>query len=217
MTMKFEQLETRIAFNVGPVAPPGLDIDSPVLQAPVYGPEIPDNIGYIPPPALMRPEAINSDDVSMLQGYIRNNEPRTDLTHPIGDGFINREYIWDNDLQSMFAAYASDGEITTREARDLVVSNDDGGYISRFEVFQTINYIYDEDYQSLYNTASQVFMVNMITDFNFEWSSIGVDAEAPYLREGIESIQPVADYWWNVTQQVEGNTNVQANNGETGR
>ena len=207
--MKFEQLENRIAFNVGPVAPPGLDTDSPVLQAPVYGPEIPDDIGYIPPPALMRPGTVVGEDVDLIQRYIETQPPRTNMPHPIGEGFINREYIWDQPLHELFQAYAADGEITVREARDVVVSVDDGAgqevsYTSRFAVFETLNYIYDEDYQHLYNTASQVFMINVTTDFSFDWSSVGVDAEAPYLREGIASIQPVADYWWNVTQQVEG-------------
>ncbi len=205
MNFNIEQLEPRLA----------LDADSSMLESPVYGPDIPDDIGYIPPPMLMRPSALVGEHVTQLQYYIENNEPQTDMAHPVEDA--DRGHIWDTDLHALFSAYASDDEITVREARDLVVDTDDSGYTSRFEVLQIINYIYDEDYQSLYNTASQVFMVNVTTDFNFEWSSIGVDADAPYLREGIASIRPVADYWWNVTQQVEGKTNAQTNFGETRR
>ena len=185
--LKFELLEDKIA----------LDADGQM------GPAIPDHLDYTPPPVLMRPEVVASDTADLIIGYIENT-PVQSVTHPLPeDGFIDREYIWDTDLDNLFRSYASDGEVTVREARDLVVDSDDAGYISRFEVFQTINYIYSEDYQHLYNRATQVFLLSVTHDYTELFNSVDVDVDASHLTEGMHSVQPAADYWWNVTRQAE--------------
>ena len=185
--LKFELLEDKIA----------LDADGEM------GPAIPDHLDYTPPPVLMRPEVVSSDTADLIIDYIENT-PVQSVTHPLPEnGFIDREYIWDTDLDNLFRSYASDGEITVREARDLVVDSDDAGYISRFEVFQTINYIYSEDYQHLYNRATQVFLLSVTSDYTELFNSVNVDVDASHLTEGMHSVQPAADYWWNVARQAE--------------
>ena len=185
--LKFELLEDKIA----------LDADGEM------GPAIPDHLDYTPPPVLMRPEAIVNETTDFIIDYIENT-PVQSVTHPIAEGdFIDREYIWDTDLDNLFRSYACDGEITVREARDLIVDSDDGGYISRFEVFQTINYIYSEDYQHLYNRASQVFLLSVAHDYTALYNQLDVDVDATHLTAGTDSIQPAADFWWNVTRQAE--------------
>lgn len=188
--MNFETLEDRVA----------LDADG------VYGPAIPDHLDYVPPPKLLRGPYYEDVNV-VIQGQphplsdIIDNTPVQQLEdqHPIpAEGFIDRDQIWDNDLHAMFSAFASDGEITTREARDLVVSTDDGGYTSRFEVYQLYNYIYSSDYNDLYNRQSQVFMMLLAED-NTGLANPDVSIEAGFLQEGIDAIQPVADYWYFVT------------------
>lgn len=168
---------------------------------PVMGPDIPDSLDYLPPPALMRSEALPADLVASVNDLIANT-PTQELTHPIPDnGVINREYIWDQGLDDLFRAYAEDGEITTREARDIVVQNDDGGYISRFEVWQTMNYLYDVRYQDLYSRQSQVFMLLALSDNAESLNAEGIDTDADYLREGVNSVQAVADAWFNIARQ----------------
>ncbi len=202
-TMNFETLEGRIA----------LDADA------VYGPPIPAHLDYVPPPVLSRIPVVDPDVEILGQVYplseIINNTPVQQLEeqHPIpAEGFIDRNQIWDDDLHAMFSNFASDGEITTREARDLVVSVDDGGYISRLEIFQLYNYIYSDQYNDLYNRASQVFMMLVSNDS----TSLVNDVETGFLKEGTDSIQPAADYWFFTTHTLRGSNHAQTNVRETG-
>ena len=183
--MNFEKLEEKIA----------LDADAQVM-----GPAIPEGFDYIKPPVLMRPASLDPQVTDFVSNFI-DNTPVQDLPHPISeDGLVDRNYIWDQPLDDLFKAYAADGEITLREARDLVVSSDDGGYISRFEVFQTINYIYNDNYTDLYNRQSQAFML-LATDSNIA-ESFDLDVDQTHLQEGIQSVQLVADAWWNAARNT---------------
>ena len=200
-TMNFETLEDRIA----------LDADA------VYGPPIPAHLNYVPPPVLSRTPVQDVDVVILNQTVplsdIINNTPVQQLEeqHPIPtEGDIDRNEIWDDDLHAMFSAFASDGEITTREARDLVVSTDDGGYTSRFEVYQIYNYIYSDQYNELYNRASQVFMMLVVSE-----DSTSVDVDSGFLKEGTDSIQPVADSWFFITQTLRGSNHASTELRET--
>ena len=85
----------------------------------------------------------------------------------------------------------------------MLVDSDDGGYISRFEVWQTINYIYNEDFLHLYNRASQVLLTSATTNYSDLFDALELEVDATYLSEGLHSIQPAADYWWNATRQAE--------------
>lgn len=188
-TMNFETLEDRIA----------LDADA------VYGPPIPEHLNYVPPPVLSRTPVQDVDIVVLDQTYllsdIINNTPvqRPEEQHPLPVEL--RGQIWDDDLHSMFAAFASDGEITTREARDLVVSTDDGGYTDEFEVYQIYDYIYSDQYNELYNRASQVFMMLVVSQ-----ESASVDVDNGFLKIGIDSVQPAADTWFFITHTLRGNS-----------
>jgi hypothetical protein len=202
-TMNFETLEDRIA----------LDADA------VYGPPIPAHLDYVPRPVLSRTMVIVDPEVEVVGqpiplSDIINNTPVQLLEdqHPIpAEGFIDRDQIWDDDLDAMFSNYASDGEITLIEARDLVVSVDDGGYVSRFEIYQLYNYIYSDQYNDLYSRSSQVFMMLVSKD-----NTSLVDVETGFLKEGTESIQPTADYWFFITHALRGSNHAQTNVRETG-
>jgi len=184
--IKFEKLEDKIA----------LDADAQVM-----GPAIPEGFDYTPPVTLLRPEYVMPAEVLPVIDAI-SETPVKSLDSPLG-GLINPDYIWDNDLDALFRDYASDGEITLREARDIVVNSDDGGYISRFEVFQTINYIYSDDYTHLYNNQSQAFMLLVTSDGTDFLDSIDVGVDATFLDEGLHSVQETADFWFHVANQSE--------------
>jgi hypothetical protein len=206
MKLKLEQLETRIA----------LDADA------VFGPPIPAHLTYVPPPVLSRTPVQDVElnipvlGETVLLSEIINNTPVQQLEeqHPIpAEGFIDRNEIWDDDLHAMFSAFASDGEITLREARDLVVSTDDGGYTAGTEVWQLQNYIYSDQYNELYDRSSQVFLMLVSRDTT---SLVGADNTVGFLKEGIESVQPAADHWFFITQTLRGNPNASTiNGGET--
>jgi hypothetical protein len=204
MKLNLEQLETRVA----------LDADA------VFGPAIPAHLTYVPPPVLSRTPVQDVgfvvDGESVLLSEVINNTPVQQLEeqHPIpAEGFINRDNIWDDGLHAMFSAFASDGEITVREARDLVVSTDDGGYTARTEVWQLQNYVYSDQYNELYDRSSQVFMMLVSQDST---SLVGADNAVGFLKEGVESVQPAADHWFFITQTLREHPNASTiNSGAT--
>lgn len=164
-----ERLETRIAFNVGPVAPPALDVDSPVLERPVYGPEIPDHINYIPRPVLQRtPSELELPAVLPTPTWTGVSDP---------DGMQLR----DSDSALLFAAYAADGEINTIEARDWLVSMDDDTGYNRFEV--------GEARHQLNNSNN----VELFTPESFYLLRTVVDNEVTYNDNDFVEVQEVAD------------------------
>ena len=187
--IKFEKLEEKIA----------LDADAQVM-----GPAIPEGLDYIQPVALVRPSATPVEALPVIDWIEATPVQSLEDSHPLPeDGFIDRDYIWDDNLDALFSSYASDGEITLREARDIVVSSDDGGYISRFEVYQTLNYIYSNDYAHLYNQQSQAFMLLATSTPGSFFDSIDVDVDATHLSEGLHSVQESADTWYHIARQAE--------------
>lgn len=192
MNINLEQLESRVALDADAVE--------------VYGPAIPPDFIYTPPPVLLRVPVTEIESITNLI----NNTPVESLENPIveDDLIPDRTHIWDDNLHVLFSSYASDGEITLREARDIVVNSDDGlvdgSYVSRFEQLQTINYIYGAEYNSLYNRQSQVFMMLVIQDnTSLADPEAIIGTEAGAMQEGLEGTQILADYWYSIANYGE--------------
>ena len=146
--------------------------------APVMGPAIPDHLDYTPPPVLLRFQPVVESEIKTIEDLV---DPRDEMT--------GGDTVWDEGLDGLFAAYAQDGEVDLREARNLVVNSTDDGFVSRFEVFQTWRYLYD--LPEVFTPQALTFMINVVqgSEDNAVFSEVeklGWDTD----------IQPLADGWY---------------------
>lgn len=130
-----------------------------LLAADVYGPEIPPDFDYTPPPILLRPGQVLPE--------IPEELPEPSPTNiPFNRGSLAGGAVYD----AVFASLAQDGEIDLRDARDWLVGMDDNTGYNRFEVQNARSEVNDPANIPLFTPESFYLLTEVVNSPDFYYN-----------------------------------------------
>ena len=130
-----------------------------LLAADVYGPEIPPDLDYTPPPILLRPGQVLPELPESLPEVAPTNFP------------INRAGLAGEDIyDEVFASYVQDGTFDLDDARDWLIGMDDNTGYNRFEIVKARNEVNDPANLPYFTPESFYLITEVVNDAEFVYN-----------------------------------------------